>query len=101
MFQLWGCFQVEEPNVGKVALVPALTVSALASQPGASVQEPHHVKAVEALHGGAAGDLSNGNYEFSWGYASALADPEKRRNIKQWLLDPKLAGGGAMFDTGV
>ena len=33
--------------------------------------EPHHVKAIEALRGGAVGDLSNGNYEFSWSYASA------------------------------
>lgn len=63
--------------------------------------EPHHLKAVEALRAGAVGDLSNGNYEFSWGYASFLADPVKRRNIKQWLLDPEMAGGGAMFDTGV
>ncbi|GEP42145.1 Gfo/Idh/MocA family protein [Brevifollis gellanilyticus] len=63
--------------------------------------EPHHIKAIEALRNGAVGDLSNGNYEFSWGYANGLADPEKRKNIKQWLLDPKMAGGGAMFDTGV
>ena len=62
--------------------------------------EPHHVKAIEALRGGAVGDLSNGNYEFSWGYAAALTGPNKDK-IKKWLLDPKLAGGGAMFDTGV
>lgn len=62
--------------------------------------EPHHVKAIEALRGGAVGDLSNGNYEFSWGYAAALTGANKDK-IKKWLLDPKMAGGGAMFDTGV
>lgn len=62
--------------------------------------EPHHVKAIEVLRGGAVGDLSNGNYEFSWGYAAALTGSNKD-TIKKWLLDPKLAGGGAMFDTGV
>lgn len=63
--------------------------------------EPHHVKAAELLASGAAGNLSNGTYEFSWGYAGALADPVRRQSIKQWLLDPKLTGGGALFDTGV
>lgn len=63
--------------------------------------EPHHVKAADALRNGAVGDLSNGNYEFSWGYAGALANPQFAATIKKWLLDPKIAGGGAMFDTGV
>lgn len=63
--------------------------------------EPHHLKAIELLANGAVGELSNGNYEFSWGYASGLADPVRRKTIKQWLLDPKMTGGGAMFDTGV
>lgn len=63
--------------------------------------EPHHVQAAAQLAGGAAGALANGSYEFSWGYAGALADPERRKTIKQWLLDPKLTGGGALFDTGV
>ncbi|MEO1992964.1 MAG: Gfo/Idh/MocA family oxidoreductase, partial [Pirellulales bacterium] len=40
------------------------------------------------------------NYEFSWGYARALTGPNKD-NVKKWLLDPKMAGGGALFDTGV
>ena len=62
--------------------------------------EPHHVKATERLAGGAIGDLTNGNYEFSWGYAGALKGPYKDK-IKKWLLDPKMAGGGALFDTGV
>lgn len=63
--------------------------------------EQHHMKAVEALRNGAVGDLSNGNYEFSWGYAAGLSDPRRAATIKKWLLDPKMAGGGAMFDTGV
>jgi glucose-fructose oxidoreductase len=63
--------------------------------------EPHHVQAIEALRNGAVGNLSNGNYEFSWGYAAGLADPVRAATLKKWLLDPKLAGGGAMFDTGV
>lgn len=63
--------------------------------------EPHHVQAAGQLAGGAVGSLANGSYEFSWGYAGALADPERRKTIKQWLLDPKLTGGGALFDTGV
>ncbi len=62
--------------------------------------EPHHVKATERLSAGAIGDLTNGNYEFSWSYARALTGPNKDK-IKKWLLDPKMAGGGALFDTGV
>ena len=62
--------------------------------------EPHHVKATERLSNGIIGDLTNGNYEFSWGYARALTGPNKD-NVKKWLLDPKMAGGGALFDTGV
>ena len=60
--------------------------------------EPHHVKAVEALRNGAVGDLSNGNYEFSWGYAAGLSDPRRAATIKKWLLDPKMAGGGAIVN---
>lgn len=63
--------------------------------------EPHHLKATELLASGSVGSLTNGNYEFSWSYAAALSDPKRRSTIKQWLLDPKLAGGGALFDTGV
>ena len=63
--------------------------------------EPHHVKATELLRQGAVGDITNGNYEFSWGYAAALSDPQRRLRIKKWLLDPAMAGGGALFDTGV
>jgi len=62
--------------------------------------EPHHVKATERLSSGVIGDLTNGNYEFSWGYARALTGPNKDK-VKKWLLDPKMAGGGALFDTGV
>ncbi len=63
--------------------------------------EPHHVQAAAQLAGGAVGSLANGSYEFSWGYAGFLADPERRKTIKLWLLDQKLTGGGALFDTGV
>jgi glucose-fructose oxidoreductase len=63
--------------------------------------EPHHLKAIEALRSGAVGDLCNGNYEFSWGYARSLTNPNSAATVKRWLLDPKMAGGGAMFDTGV
>ncbi len=63
--------------------------------------EPHHVKAAELLTKGQAGELTNGNYEFSWGYAAGLSNPERRKTIKQWLLDPAMTGGGALFDTGV
>ena len=63
--------------------------------------EPHHQKAIESLRAGAVGDLSNGSYEFSWGYAAGLSNPKTANAIKRWLLDPKMAGGGALFDTGV
>jgi len=62
--------------------------------------EPHHVKATELLASGAVGDLTNGNYEFSWGYYNGLTGPNKDK-IKKWLLDPVMTGGGALFDTGV
>lgn len=62
--------------------------------------EPHHARAIELLAEGAVGDLTNGNYEFSWGYYRALTGPNKD-TIKKWLLDPKMTGGGALFDTGV
>ena len=62
--------------------------------------EPHHATATERLSSGVIGDLTNGNYEFSWGYARALTGPNKDK-VKKWLLDPKMAGGGALFDTGV
>ncbi len=96
----------EKPMATSVAQCEAMIAAAKAAgvQLGVSYRlhwEPHHVKATELLASGAVGDLSNGSYEFSWGYAGALADPEKRKNIKHWLLDPKLAGGGALFDTGV
>ena len=62
--------------------------------------EPHHVKAIDLLANGAVGDLTNGNYEFSWGYNNGLTGPNKNK-IKKWLLDPVMTGGGALFDTGV
>jgi len=62
--------------------------------------EPHHVGAIELLADGAVGDLTNGNYEFSWGYYGGLTGPNKDK-VKKWLLDPKMTGGGALFDTGV
>jgi len=62
--------------------------------------EPHHVKAIELIGKGVIGDIACGNYEFSWGYAGALVGPNKDK-VKKWLLDPKMTGGGALFDTGV
>ena len=63
--------------------------------------EPHHMQAATLLASGVVGNLSNGSYEFSWGYAGSLSNPARRNGVKQWLLDPKMTGGGAMFDTGV
>lgn len=62
--------------------------------------EPHHVKASELTTSDMFGQASSGNYEFSWGYARGLQGPNKDK-IKKWLLDPRMAGGGALFDTGV
>ena len=46
--------------------------------------EPHHVKAAAFLATGTIGNPSNGTYEFSWGYTGALANPERRKTIKQF-----------------
>ena len=62
--------------------------------------EPHHVRATELLAEGAVGHLTNGTYEFSWGYYGALTGPNAA-GVKKWLLDPEITGGGALFDTGV
>lgn len=96
----------EKPMATSSAQCEAMVAAAKSSQVqlGMSYRlhwEPHHVKAMELLASGAVGNLSNGNYEFSWGYANGLSDPQRRKSIKQWLLDPKIAGGGAAFDTGV
>lgn len=96
----------EKPMATSSAQCEAMIAAARAAQVQLGVSyrlhwEPHHAKAVELLASGAVGELSNGNYEFSWGYANGLSDPQRRKGIKQWLLDPKIAGGGAAFDTGV
>jgi glucose-fructose oxidoreductase len=96
----------EKPMATSAEQCEAMIVAAKAADVSLGVNyrlhwEPHHVKAIEALRNGAVGDLSNGNYEFSWGYAAGLSDPVRAATIKKWLLDPKMAGGGAMFDTGV
>ena len=62
--------------------------------------EPHHVKATEISTTEKLGRLTSGNYEFSWGYARGLQGHNKDK-LKKWLLNPKMAGGGALFDTGV
>jgi glucose-fructose oxidoreductase len=53
--------------------------------------EPHHVEMNRLVRSGAMGGLQALNTEFSW----------RRGDEKPWLLDPALAGGGAMLDTGV
>lgn len=97
---------VEKPMATSSAQAQAMIAAARAAgvQLGVSYRlhwEAHHVKAVEAIASGAIGAPANGTYEFSWPYAGALADPARRGSIKQWLLDPKMTGGGALFDTGV
>lgn len=97
---------VEKPMATGTAQCDAMIAAAGAAgvQLGVSYRllwEPHHVQAIALLAGGAVGALANGSYEFSWGYAGALADPVRSKSVKRWLLDPKLAGGGALFDTGV
>jgi predicted dehydrogenase len=53
--------------------------------------EPHHLKMMELTKNKTYGDLKCIDAEFSW----------KRGDSKPWLLDKKMAGGGAFFDTGV
>jgi predicted dehydrogenase len=53
--------------------------------------EPHHEEMMRLATEKAYGEVKALSTEFSW----------KRGNSKAWLLDKKLAGGGAMFDTGV
>lgn len=97
---------VEKPMATSTAQCDAMIAAARAAgvQLGVSYRlqwEPHHVQAAALIAGGAVGTPANGSYEFSWGYAAALADPQRRNAVKRWLLDPKMAGGGALFDTGV
>jgi glucose-fructose oxidoreductase len=97
---------VEKPMATRSADCAAMIAAAASARVRLGVSyrlnwEPHHAKAAQLLSSGAIGKLANGTYEFSWNYASALADPERRRGIKQWLLDPTLTGGGVLFDTGV
>ena len=97
---------VEKPMATSSAQCEAMIAAARAAgvQLGVNYRlhwEPHHVQATALLADGTVGTPTNGSYEFSWAYASALADPERRKTVKKWLLDPKMAGGGAMFDTGV
>ncbi|MEO7766955.1 MAG: Gfo/Idh/MocA family oxidoreductase, partial [Ferruginibacter sp.] len=53
--------------------------------------EPHHLKMMELTKNKTYGELKSIDAEFSW----------KRGDNKPWLLDKKMAGGGAFFDTGV
>lgn len=52
--------------------------------------EPHHVKMIELASTKQFGEVKSLVTEFSW----------RRGDNKPWLLDKKLAGGGAFFDTG-
>jgi glucose-fructose oxidoreductase len=53
--------------------------------------EPHHLEMMRLAKEKVYGDLKSIDTEFSW----------RRGPRKPWLSDKKLAGGGAMFDTGV
>jgi len=53
--------------------------------------EPHHLKMMELAREKTYGAVKAISADFSW----------KRGDNKPWLLDRKLAGGGAAFDTGV
>lgn len=53
--------------------------------------EPHHLKMMEMAGSKTYGDLKTLVTDFSW----------LRGDHKPWLLDMELAGGGALFDTGV
>jgi glucose-fructose oxidoreductase len=53
--------------------------------------EPHHLKMMELTKDKTYGELKNIVTDFSW----------LRGDYKPWLLDKKLSGGGAFFDTGV
>ncbi len=53
--------------------------------------EPHHLEMMRLSHDKVYGAVRSLSTEFSW----------HRGNGKPWLWDKKLAGGGAMFDTGV
>ncbi|HEY0257532.1 MAG TPA: Gfo/Idh/MocA family oxidoreductase [Candidatus Methylacidiphilales bacterium] len=53
--------------------------------------EPHHEEMIRLATQKVYGEVKSLSTEFSW----------KRGNAKPWLSDKKLAGGGAMYDTGV
>ncbi len=53
--------------------------------------EPHHVEMTRLAREKVYGAVTTLSTDFSW----------RRGNGKPWLLDKKLSGGGAMFDTGV
>ncbi len=53
--------------------------------------EPHHLKMMELTKNQTYGKLKSIVADFSW----------LRRDAKSWLLDLKLAGGGAFIDTGI
>ena len=53
--------------------------------------EPHHRELIRLMKERTFGPVKALNAEFSW----------RRGDNKPWLLDKKLAGGGALFDTGV
>ena len=53
--------------------------------------EPHHLEMIRLAKEKVYGAVTSLSTEFSW----------RRGHGKPWLSDKKLAGGGAMFDTGV
>ncbi len=86
----------EKPMATSSAQCEAMIAAAKAAsvQLGVSYRlhfEPHHVEMMRMAQEKTFGAVKSLSTEFSW----------KRGDNKPWLLDKKMAGGGAAFDTGV